>query len=299
MMKPKTVDRIATGVIVTFALAIVAILAGLLGFIIFRGIGHISWDFLTSKPQNLRAGGGIGPQLFNSIYLLVLTLIITIPLGWGAGIYMAEYAKPGRITNIIRLVVEVLSSFPSIVIGLFGLLVLVNTFGFGFSLLSGALALAVFNLPLMVRTTEQAFRSVPKAQKEAGLALGLSKWKIITSILLPVALPAMITGTILAAGRIFGEAAALMFTAGMSSPPLDFTDWNPFSERSPLNPMRPAETLAVHIWKVNSEQLKPDAAEIAAGASAVLVIMVLLFNLFARWLGRFVYRRMTAAKRMN
>lgn len=228
-----------------------------------------------------------------------MTLIITIPLGWGAGIYMAEYAKPGKITNFIRLVVEVLSSFPSIVIGLFGLLLLVNTFGFGFSLLSGALALAVFNLPLMVRTTEQAFRSVPTAQKEAGLALGLSKWKIITSILLPVALPSMITGTILAAGRIFGEAAALMYTAGMSSPPLDFTDWNPFSERSPLNPMRPAETLAVHIWKVNSEQLAPDALEIAAGASAVLVILVLIFNLLARWLGRVVYRKLTAAKRMN
>lgn len=299
MMKPKTADKLATGIIIAFAVFIIAILVGLIGYIIFRGVSHISWDFLTSRPQNLRGGGGIGPQLFNSVFLLVLTLIITIPLGWGAGIYMAEYAKPGKITNFIRLVVEVLSSFPSIVIGLFGLLLLVNTFGFGFSLLSGALALAVFNLPLMVRTTEQAFRSVPTAQKEAGLALGLSKWKIITSILLPVALPSMITGTILAAGRIFGEAAALMYTAGMSSPPLDFTDWNPLSERSPLNPMRPAETLAVHIWKVNSEQLAPDAVEIAAGASAVLVILVLIFNLLARWLGRVVYRKMTAAKRMN
>ncbi|SFS70708.1 phosphate transport system permease protein [Paenibacillus sp. 453mf] len=299
MMKPKTADKLATGIIIAFAVFIIAILVGLIGYIILRGVSHISWDFLTSRPQNLRGGGGIGPQLFNSVFLLILTLIITIPLGWGAGIYMAEYAKPGKITNFIRLVVEVLSSFPSIVIGLFGLLLLVNTFGFGFSLLSGALALAVFNLPLMVRTTEQAFRSVPTAQKEAGLALGLSKWKIITSILLPVALPSMITGTILAAGRIFGEAAALMYTAGMSSPPLDFTDWNPFSERSPLNPMRPAETLAVHIWKVNSEQLAPDALEIAAGASAVLVILVLIFNLLARWLGRVVYRKLTAAKRMN
>ncbi|MCM3129268.1 MULTISPECIES: phosphate ABC transporter permease PstA [unclassified Paenibacillus] len=298
-MKPKTADKLATGIIIAFAVFIIAILVGLIGYIILRGVSHISWDFLTSRPQNLRGGGGIGPQLFNSVFLLILTLIITIPLGWGAGIYMAEYAKPGKITNFIRLVVEVLSSFPSIVIGLFGLLLLVNTFGFGFSLLSGALALAVFNLPLMVRTTEQAFRSVPTAQKEAGLALGLSKWKIITSILLPVALPSMITGTILAAGRIFGEAAALMYTAGMSSPPLDFTDWNPFSERSPLNPMRPAETLAVHIWKVNSEQLAPDALEIAAGASAVLVILVLIFNLLARWLGRVVYRKLTAAKRMN
>lgn len=295
-MKPKTADKIATVVIVILALFIVVLLLWLLGFILFRGVGQINWHFLTSAPQLLKGGGGIGPQLFNSIFLLVLTLIITIPLGWGGGIYMAEYAKPGRITSFIRLVVEVLSSFPSIVIGLFGLLLIVNTFGLGFSLLSGAMALAIFNLPLMVRTTEQAFRAVPKEQKEAGLALGLSKWKIITSILLPVALPSLITGTILASGRIFGEAAALMFTAGMSSPPLDFTDWNPTSPRSPINPLRPAETLAVHIWKVNSEGIGPDSKEIAAGASAVLVILVLAFNLSARWIGRVVYRRMTASK---
>ncbi|NMO95490.1 phosphate ABC transporter permease PstA [Paenibacillus lemnae] len=297
--KAKRADKIATIVICFFAMLIVAILVGLLGFIIVRGLGHINWHFLTSAPQMIRGGGGIGPQLFNSVFLLILTLIITVPLGWGGGIYMAEYAKPGKITNVIRLVVEVLSSFPSIVIGLFGLLVLVNAFGLGFSLLAGAMALAVFNLPLMVRTTEQAFRAVPKEQKEAGYALGLSKWKIITSILLPVALPSLITGTILASGRIFGEAAALMFTAGMSSPPLDFTDWNPLSSRSPINPLRPAETLAVHIWKVNSEGLAPDAKEIAAGASAVLVILILCFNLGARWLGRVAYRKFTAAKRID
>ncbi|WP_404520725.1 MULTISPECIES: phosphate ABC transporter permease PstA [unclassified Paenibacillus] len=298
-MKAKTTDKIATFVICFFALFIVALLVGLLGFILARGVSHISFDFLTSAPQTLRAGGGVGPQLFNSVFLLILTLIITIPIGWGAGIYMAQYAKPGKITDFIRLVVEVLSSFPSIVIGLFGLLLIVNTFNFGFSLLSGALALAVFNLPLMVRTTEQAFRAVPKEQKEAGLALGLSKWKIITSILLPAALPSLITGTILAAGRIFGEAAALLFTAGMSTPPLDFTDWNPLHARSPINPMRPAETLAVHIWKVNSEGIAPDSKDIAAGASAVLVLLVLAFNLIARWFGRVVYRRLTAAKRMD
>ncbi|MFB5677849.1 phosphate ABC transporter permease PstA [Paenibacillus terreus] len=298
-MKAKSIDKAATFIICFFALLIVAVLIGLIGFILFRGISHIDWNFLTAAPQTLRAGGGIGPQLFNSVFLLILTLIITIPLGWGGGIYMAQYAKPGRFTDFIRLTVEVLSSFPSIVIGLFGLLLIVNTFNFGFSLLSGALALAVFNLPLMVRTTEQAFRSVPKEQKEAGLALGLSKWKIITSIMLPVALPSLITGTILAAGRIFGEAAALLFTAGMTTPPLDFTDWNPLSPRSPINPMRPAETLAVHIWKVNSEGIAPDSAEIAAGASAVLVLLVLVFNLSARWLGRVAYKKLTAAKRMD
>ncbi|WP_019004257.1 phosphate ABC transporter permease PstA [Cohnella laeviribosi] len=295
-MKAKTVDRIATGVIVAIAVLILAVLAGLLGYLLVRGLRHISFDFLTSPPQTIKAGGGIGPQLFNSLFLLVLTMIITIPLGLGAGIYMSEYAKENRFTAFVRLIVEVLSSFPSIVIGLFGLLVIVNRFGLGFSLLSGALALTVFNLPMMVRITEQSLRSVPREQKEAGLALGISRWRTITQVMLPVALPSIVTGTILAAGRVFGEAAALLFTAGMSSPRLDFTDWNPLSPTSPLNPLRPAETLAVHIWKINSEGLAPDAPEIAAGASAVLVITVLLFNLGARWFGRLLYRKLTASK---
>ncbi|EXX84651.1 phosphate ABC transporter permease [Paenibacillus darwinianus] len=295
-MNAKTADKIATALIVTIAAIIILILAGLLGYILIRGVGHISFDFLTSPPETIRAGGGIGPQLFNSLFLLVLTMIITIPLGLGAGIYMSEYAKPGRGTDFIRLVVEVLSSFPSIVVGLFGLLVIVNLFGFGFSLFSGALALTVFNLPLMVRITEQGLKSVPREQKEAGLALGLSKWKTIRSIMLPIAIPVILTGTILAAGRVFGEAAALLFTAGMSSPRLDFSDWNPLSPFSPLNPFRPAETLAVHIWKINSEGLAPDAPEIAAGASAVLIITVLLFNMIARWFGRYVHRKFTATK---
>ncbi|MFF2888473.1 phosphate ABC transporter permease PstA [Paenibacillus sp. NPDC057967] len=295
-MKPKTVDKIATAVIIGVAGLIVLVLAGLLGFIMVRGLGHLSFDFLTSPPESIRAGGGIGPQLFNSLFLLVLTMIITVPLGIGAGIYMSEYAKANKITDFIRLVVEVLSSFPSIVVGLFGLLMLVNYFGLGFSLMAGALALTIFNLPLMVRITEQGLKSVPREQKEAALALGLTKWKTITSIMLPIALPIIVSGTILAAGRVFGEAAALLFTAGMSSPRLDFSDWNPLSPVSPLNPFRPAETLAVHIWKINSEGLAPDATEIAAGASAVLVITVLLFNLLARWLGRFMYRKFTAMK---
>ncbi len=123
----------------------------------------------------------------------------------------------------------------------------------------------------------------------------MTHWQTITQVILPVALPGILTGTILAAGRVFGEAAALMFTAGMSSPPLDFSNWDPTSPTSPLNPFRPASTLAVHIWKINSEGIIPDAREVAAGASAVLVIAVLLFNLSARWLGRWIHRKMTSS----
>jgi phosphate transport system permease protein len=294
-MNAKIADRIATGIFYFIALIIVLILAGLLGYILVKGLSHVSWHFITSPPQTFLAGGGIGPQLFNSFYLLVITMIISIPLSLGAGIYMAEYAKNNFFTNMLRTIIEVLSSLPSIVVGLFGFLFFVLKMGWGFSILSGALALTVFNLPLMVRVVEDSLRNVPGTQREAGLALGVSRWETITTVMLPAALPGIITGIILAAGRVFGEAAALIYTAGMSSPNLDFTDWNPLDSVSPLNPLRPAETLAVHIWKINGEGIMPDVGAISSGASAVLVIFILLFNISARWIGKLIYRKMTAS----
>jgi phosphate transport system permease protein len=294
-MNAKLADRIATVVLYAIALVIVLILFGLLGYILYHGLARVNLQFITSPPEMMKAGGGIGPQLFNSLYLLVLTMIITIPLGLGAGIYLAEYAPQNKLTDMIRLSIEVLSSLPSIVVGLFGLMLFVNVFGFGYSILSGAFALTVFNLPLMVRVVEESLRSVPQEQKEASFALGISHWATIRKVILPVAIPGIITGAILSAGRIFGEAAALLFTAGMSSPNLNFMDWNPFHMASPLNPLRPAETLAVHIWKVNSEGLIPDVRAVADGSSAILVLTVLIFNLFARWFGRWIYKRLTAS----
>ncbi len=235
-------------------------------------------------------GGGIGPQLFNSFYILLLTMVITVPLGLGGGIYMAEYAKPGKLTDFIRSCIEVLASLPSIVIGMFGLLLFVSITGWGYTIIGGALALTVFNLPVMVRVCEDAIRSVPREQKEASFALGITHWDTVKSVLVPAAFPSILTGAILASGRVFGEAAALLFTSGLTSPRLNWANWNPFSESSPLNIFRPAETLAVHIWKLNTQGLVPDVREIADGASAVLVISVLLFNLFARWFGRYVHK---------
>jgi phosphate transport system permease protein len=294
-MKAKIADRVATVMFYIIALLLVLLLMGLLGYILLKGLSHISWHFITSPPQSFQAGGGIGPQLFNSLYLLVLTMIISIPLSLGAGIYMAEYAKQNIWTNILRTVIEVLSSLPSIVVGLFGFLFFVISMGWGFSILSGAFALTLFNLPLMVRVVEDSLRGVPSSQREAGLALGVSKWETIKNVMLPAALPGIITGIILASGRVFGEAAALIYTAGMSSPNLDFTNWNPFSPTSPLNPLRPAETLAVHIWKVNGEAVIPDVNAVSSGASAVLVIFILVFNVSARWIGKRIHRRMTSS----
>lgn len=133
------------------------------------------------------------------------------------------------------------------------------------------------------------------SQREAGLSLGLSRWETVIHVVIPEALPGIISGMILGAGRVFGEAAALIYTAGQSAPALNFADWNPFDIQSPLSPMRPAETLAVHIWKINAEGIQPDASAVSAGASAVLIIVVLLFNFLARRVGTFIYRKMTAA----
>lgn len=294
-MNAKIADRIATIIIYMIAVVIVLLIAALLGYVLYKGVPELSWDFISSTPEVFKTGGGIGPQLFNSFYLLVLTMLITVPIAIGAGIYMAEYAKKNVWIDFFRTMIEMLSSLPSIVVGLFGFLFFVIYMGWGFSILSGALALSVFNLPLMVRVVEESIRNVPQHQREAGLALGVSRWETITSIILPAALPGMITGVILAAGRVFGEAAALIYTAGMSTPNLEFTDWNPLSPVSPLNPLRPAETLAVHIWKINGEGMMPDAEAISNGTAAILLLAILLFNLSARWLSGWVHRKMTSS----
>ncbi|HCD06893.1 MAG TPA: phosphate ABC transporter permease PtsA [Lactobacillus sp.] len=292
----KKIDRLATGIIYALVAAVIIILIAILGYILFNGVPDISWHFLTSAAQSFSAGGGIRDQLFNSLYLLILTIIISLPIGLGAGIYLSEYAADNWFTDLIRTSVEVLSSLPSVVVGLFGYLLFVIKLNLGFSILSGAIALTFFNLPLLTRNIEEFLRSVPNLQREAGMSLGLSNWKTTTKIILPAALPGILTGLILSAGRIFGEAAALIYTAGQSAPTVDYTNWNIFSATSFLNPMRPAETLAVHIWKVNTESVTPDANLISSASSAVLIIVILIFNLGARFLGNKLYKKITASK---
>lgn len=297
MVNAKRADKIATAFLYGIAGFVIVILAALLGYILIQGLPHLSWEFLTSPSTAFSAGGGIGIQLFNSFYLLIITMLISFPIALGAGIYLNEYANPkSRVTGLIRTSIEILSSLPSVVVGLFGFLVFVVQFKLGFSILSGAIALTFFNLPLLTRSVEDSLRTVPDIQREAGAALGLSRWETVGHIILPAALPSIVTGLVLSAGRVFGEAAALIYTAGQSAPALNFSDWNPFNISSPLNIMRPAETLSVHIWKINSEGIMPDAAAVSAGASAVLIIAVLIFNFLARYLSNYLFKRLTATK---
>lgn len=293
--RAKREDKIATGILTAIVAFIFILLAALIVYIIASGAQKaFDLSFLTGKPEQFKEGGGIGPELFNSFYLLVLTMIISIPLSLGAAIYLVEYAPGNRVTHIIKTVIEVLSSLPSIAVGLFGFLLFVIYFGWGFSIISGAFALTIFNIPLLVRVIQQALESVPTTQRDAGLALGLTRWETTIHILLPTAMPAIITGIILSAGRVFGEAAALIYTAGQSAPMLDFTCLDFSSPTCPWNIFRPAETLAVHIWKINSEGVVPDLAAISNGTAAVLMICVLLFNLIARFVGKRVGKKLVA-----
>ncbi|MBE6068300.1 MAG: phosphate ABC transporter permease PstA [Clostridium lundense] len=295
-MNPKFKDKIWTGILYVISSFVVLLLVALIGYILFKGIGTLSPSFLFGDPKIGEAGGGIGPQLFNSFYMLVVSLLITIPLGVGAGIYLAEYAKEGRILNFIRLCIETMASLPSIVVGLFGLLVFVKMTKWGFTLFAGALVITILNLPSLTRVSENAIKAASRGVKEASLGLGATRWQTIKRVILPSAMPQILTGVILAAGRIFGEAAALLYTAGMSAPSLSFKASTLMSKSSPFNLFRPAETLAVYIWKVNSEGMIPDATRVGNGASAVLIIMVLIFNILARIIGKKIYESYTGSK---
>ena len=259
-------DKIATGILTAIVGFVLLILAAIVIYILVAGAGKLfDVSFLTSKPQQFKAGGGIGPELFNSFYLLFLTLVISVP-----------------------------PSLPSIVVGLFGFLFFVLTMGWGFSVIAGAVALTMFNIPILVRTCQQALEDVPRSQRDAGLAMGLTRWETTIHVLLPAAMPAIVTGIVLSAGRVFGEAAALIFTAGQSAPVLDFTCFDLSSPSCPWNIFRPAETLAVHIWKINSEGVVPDLEAISNGTAAVLMVCILAFNLIARFVGKLLERRLTS-----
>lgn len=222
-------------------------------------------------------------MFFNTIYLVFLSLLVSVPLGVAAGIYMAEYAKQGKFTKFLRMCIETMSSLPSIVVGLFGYLVFIVMTGSQWNLFSGALAVSILSIPLIMTVTEDAFKSLPQGYKRGSLAMGATLWQTIYKVLLPACLPRIMTGVILAAGRGFGEAAALLYTAGMSTD-INWNSWNLLSPTCPLNPFRPGETLALHIWASRTEALAANAAQMANISSAILMLLVLSFSLGARYL---------------
>ena len=261
------------------------LLALFIGYLFYQGASEISWHFLTGSPSAASAGGGVGPQIFNSFYILILTMIFTMPIAISAGVYLQEYAGPGRFRDVVQFSAESLATVPSIVMGLFGLLIFVELFHWHFTALGGALTLTLLNLPALMRVTQQALAGVPPTYTEASMGLGATKWQTIVQAILPSAIGPLTTGVVLVAGRIFGETAALVFTAGASV--------SYGKSAYDLSPMHTAETLAVHLWSIHREALVPDANQIANGAALVLLVMVLIFNVVARIVGRALTIRLT------
>lgn len=284
-MPARLVNQLATVLMWLAGMLIIGILTVFLGYILYKGLPVLSFDFLFGMPSEISAGGGVGPQLFNSFYILFLSMACSIPVAIGAGIYLAEYAGNNRLTDLIRLSTESLASVPSIVLGLFGMIIFVNYFGLGFSILGGALTLMLLNLPVLVRVTEESVRTVPSHYREASLALGATKWQTIWRVILPNALPGIMTGITLTAGRALGETAILIFTAGTTVsravPDFDVT--------------AAGETLAVHLWYVMAVGLVPDRISIADGIGALLILTILVINLLVLIPGKLLQRKLGAS----
>lgn len=285
----KRKDKCMTRIFVAGAAFAVILLIAFVLYIVIDGVGGMTSKMLSFGPQ------GLGNMFFNTIYLVFLALVASTITGIPAGIFLAEYAKKGRLTHWVRMAVETLASLPSIVVGLFGYLVFIVMTGSQWNLFAGALAVSILTLPLVTSVTEDALRNLPSSYRNGSLGLGASHWQTIWRVLLPACFPRIMTGLIMAAGRGFGEAAALMFTAGMSTD-INWTDWDITSSSCPLNPFRPGETLALNIWALRTEALQADAAQQAAASSAILMIMVLSFSLAARYLSYRIDKKMGGNK---
>ncbi len=234
--------------------------------------------FLIALPSETTAGGGVGPEIFNTIYFAVLSTAITLPIGVGAAVYLARFARSQRFVGAVRMALDTLASLPSIVYGLFGFLVFVVQMKAGYSLFAGAFVLALLNLPLVVGIAEESMHAVPRELDEASLALGATPVQTALRVTIPYAWPGILSALVLSVGRVFAESAPLIMTAGTT-----ISRSNAYS----LDPFRGGETLAVHLWYVNSAGLAPDRADVSAGTAAVLVVLVGLTNLLASRFARF------------
>ena len=251
----------------------VALVLFLILYVLIKGLPNISWELLSSKPSYLDNTVGILPDILNTVYIILAALIIVLPLGVGAAVYLTEYAKNQKIVAVIEFAAETLSGIPSIIYGLVGMLFFCQFLGFGTSLIAGALTLAIMNLPTVMRTTQESLKTVPRGYKEGAFGLGAGKWRVIRTIVLPECVDGIVTGCILSVGRILGESAALLFTAGFAHALSGVIDGLTSS----------GATLTVALYVYAKEQ---GEFEIAFAIAAILMILTLLINLSADLAGK-------------
>lgn len=254
----------------------VALVLFMLGYVLVKGLPNISWELLSTKPSQLRGTIGILPDILNTLYIILATLVIVLPLGVGAAIYLTEYAKNKKLVGIIEYASETLSGIPSIVYGLVGMLLFSNTFGS--SLLAGSLTLVIMNLPTVMRTTQESLKTVPQSYREGAFGLGAGKWRVIRTVVLPGCVDGVITGCILSVGRIVGETAALFYTAGLAHSLNDiFTGM-----------MKPGASLSVALYVYAKEY---GEFEVAFAIASILMILTLIINLSATLVGKYFAKR--------
>lgn len=266
-------NRVMTVLVWAAALLVMALVAGIIGMVLVRGVPHISWNFLTTTASVLKGTDGILPAILNTLYVILLTLLIVLPLGVGAAVYLTEYASNRRLIEVIEFTNETLAGIPSILYGLVGMLVFSQALGFQTCLLSGSLTLVVMNLPTIIRTTQESLKTVPQGYREGALGLGAGKWHIIHTIVLPCSMDGIVTGCILAVGRIVGESAALLYTAGFG---LVLNNFVTALESS-------SATLTVALYVYASERGETD---IAFAIATILMLLTLVINLSANLVGR-------------
>lgn len=264
-MNPRTTQNIAKIVLGSAVILTLSILFFIIIYILYHGLTIVSWKFLSAPIKEMGKDGGIFPSIVSTLYLVIFSVIIATPLGVGTAIYLTEYTRENYLTKIIRFGADCLAGIPSIIFGLFGFVFFVIYLNLGWSLISGALTLAAMMLPTIIRTSEEAFRAVPGTFREVTYSLGGTKWQGIRRIVLPKALPGIVTGVILSIGRTVSETAALIFTAGMSI-------------RIPTTIFSSGRSLAVHFYILAKEGI---SMPMAYGTATVLIITILIINILS------------------
>ena len=271
-------NRVMTALVWASAVLVMVLVAGIIGMVLVRGIPHISWKFLSTTASVLKKTDGILPAILNTLYVIVLTLLIVLPLGVGAAVYLNEYARNKRVVAVIEYAAETLSGIPSIIYGLVGMLCFCEVLGLQTSLIAGALTLVIMNLPTVMRTTQESLKTVPQSYREGAFALGAGKWRTIRTVVLPGCVDGVITGCILSVGRILGESAALLFTAGTAHALYSFFEGLGQS----------GATLTVALYFYAKEQGEFD---VAFAIAAVLMLLTLCINLAAALVERHFRRK--------
>ncbi|HJB76942.1 phosphate ABC transporter permease PstA [Oscillibacter valericigenes] len=270
-------DRVLRFLLYFCATLTCALLIFIIGYIFVRGLPHVTWEFLSTEPSYINDTIGILPNIANTIYIVVVTLIIILPLGVGAAVYLTEYAKNQKLVAAIEFATETLTGIPSIIFGLVGMLFFCELLGLQASLLAGSLTLVIATIPTIIRTTQESLKTVPQSYREASLGLGAGKWHMIRTVVLPSSIDGIVTGCILAIGRIVGESAALLFTAGMGMSMNDFFG----SVSNFMHSSGSSLTVALYVYARERAEF-----DVAFAIAAILMLLTLIINLAASLVGR-------------